>query len=111
MSGELKTQLTQIVGNILPGQVGGDTVEGRLLAACVDGMLNGRATIDVSGAGTKLTNPGAIDMVAREAEKIVEYELEMEDELNTAIDRAIDRAVDQEMEDAMDLENAATHVD
>jgi hypothetical protein len=63
-----------ILASILPCELGRGTVEGRVMTACVDGLVGGHVHVDLTEATTRLTNPGATDMISREVEKMMESE-------------------------------------
>lgn len=69
MEDGLAQQLGEMIGRVLPGPVAVDTAEGQVLTACIEGMVHGTTRVGDVGP-TQLTNPGAIDMLAREAEKL-----------------------------------------
>lgn len=72
-----RQQLGAIVGRLVPRPVGVDTAEGMLFSACIEGMLTGHHELGLSDTqsadaqSTDITNPGVLDLVHRECERLI----------------------------------------
>lgn len=69
---DLRTELRSVIGSMLTVPVAAGTLEHQFLEGCVEGMATGHTFFgcDEPSTETRLTNPGAVDMLAREAEKL-----------------------------------------
>jgi hypothetical protein len=67
-----RQHLGAIVGRLVPRQIGTDTIEGVFFGACIDGMLTGRHELgDADAATTDIENPGVLDLLHRESERLI----------------------------------------